>query len=182
MDWKAARGIVLPMPGRIVAVEKDPSEDWSPRTTLRVRAETVPAKPDSLWVIAQLKFIRTVVVACRNLPIGHRIASGDVRLEVREGAGRDGEYAEPEEVLGKEIYRPVSQGACLKRMHVREGRSPGSGDAVMIVAQKEGLRIEAPGRLLESGKEGDRVRVLNVATGTEVYGTMVDRNTVAVSF
>jgi flagella basal body P-ring formation protein FlgA len=67
-------------------------------------------------------------------------------------------------------------------MHIREGRNPGSGDPVIIVAQKEGLRIEAPGRLLEAGKEGDRVRVLNVATGTEVYATIVDRNTVTVSF
>lgn len=182
VDWKAARGIALPMPGRIVAVEKHPSEDWSLRTTLRVRAETGPGKTESIWVVAQLKFIRTVAVACRNLPIGHRIASGDLRLEVREGTGRDGEYAEPEELLGKEIYRPVSQGACLKRMHVRESRNPGSGDTVVIVAQKEGLRIQAPGRLLESGKIGDRVRVLNVATGTEVYATVVDRNTVAVSF
>lgn len=182
VDWKAARGIVLPMPGRIVAIDKDPSEDWSPRTTLRIRAETGPGTTDSIWVVVQLKFIRTVVVACRNLPIGHRIASGDVRLEVREGASRSGEYAEPEEVLGKEVYRPVSQGASLKHMHVREGRNPGSGDTVVIVAQKEGLRVEAPGRLLESGKEGDRVRVLNVATGTEVYATVVDRSTVAVSF
>lgn len=182
VDWQAARGISLPLPGRIVAVEKDPAEHWSPRTTLCVRAETGPGKADSFWVIAQLKFVRTVVVACRSLPIGHRIAPGDVRLEVKEGLGRDGEYGDIEEVVGKEIYRPVSQNACLKHMHIREGRSPGTGDAVVIVAQKEGLRIEAPGRLLENGKEGDRVRVLNVATGTEVYATVVDRNTVAVSF
>lgn len=182
VDWNAARGITLPMPGRIAAVEKDPSEDWSPRTTLRVRAEIGPDKTESIWVVAQLKFLRTVVVACRNLPIGHRIASGDVRLEVREGAGWDGAYVEPEEVLGKEIYRPVSQGACLKRMHIREGRDPSSGDTVVIVAQTQGLRVEAPGRLLQKGKEGERVRVLNVATGTEIYATIVDRNTVAVSF
>jgi flagella basal body P-ring formation protein FlgA len=182
VDWKAARGISFPMSGRIVAVEKEPSEEWAPRTTICVQAETEAGKTDSIWVVAQLTFTRTVVVACRSLPIGHKIAAEDVRVEVKEGPGRNGEYGDIEEVVGKEIYRPVSQNACLKRMHLREGRSPGTGDAVVIVAQKEGLRIEAPGRLLENGKAGDRVRVLNVATGTEVFATVVDRNTVAVSF
>ena len=39
-----------------------------------------------------------------------------------------------------------------------------------------------PGELLESGNPGDRIRVLNKASGKEVYATVVDANTVNVSF
>ena len=87
-----------------------------------------------------------------------------------------------EDVVGKIVERPISQGAALKKWHIREGGELRQGSAVSILAQKGCIQIEAPGKMLESGKPGDLIRVLNVATGREIYATVVDAKTVSVSF
>jgi flagella basal body P-ring formation protein FlgA len=86
------------------------------------------------------------------------------------------------DVVGKKVWRPVAKGACVKTWHVRAHRNMQRGDAVVIVAASGAIRVEAPGRLLESGNPGDRVRVLNNASGKEVYATVVDSKTVTVPF
>jgi flagella basal body P-ring formation protein FlgA len=104
-------------------------------------------------------------------------------MEIREGwRNHEDLYERVEEVVGKKVWRPVSKGACVKSFHVRDRRDMGRGDAVVIVAESGAIRVQAPGELLESGNPGDRVRVLNKASGKEVYATVVDANTVVVSF
>jgi flagella basal body P-ring formation protein FlgA len=115
--------------------------------------------------------------------MGHRIGQKDVDTEIREGwRNHEDLYSSAREVVGKKVWRPVSKGACVKSWHVRDRRDTKRGDTVVIVAQSGSIRVEAPGRLLEPGNPGDRVRVLNVASGKEVYATVLDAKTVSVSF
>jgi flagella basal body P-ring formation protein FlgA len=182
-QWELRRGDLLPLRGRIVGLEVASGARWRERTPIRVQVETDAGQSRTLWVQANLRRARTVVVACRNLPMGHRVSHQDVSTEVREGWRNHKDlYEEVGQVVGKQIWRPVSKGACLKSWHIRDRRDMQRGDAVVIVAQAGAVRVEAPGQLLESGNPGDRVRVLNVASGREIFATVVDAHTVAVSF
>jgi len=182
-QWDLRRGDQLPVRGELVGVKLASGAEWRAKTPIRAEVETTSGLVRTLWVTANLRRARSVVVANRTLPIGHCIGRGDVSTEMREGWRNHGNlYERAEEVVGKKVWRPVSKGACVKSFHVRDRRDMGRGDAVVIVAESGTIRVQAPGELLESGNPGDRVRVLNKASGKEVYATVVDANTVVVSF
>jgi flagella basal body P-ring formation protein FlgA len=182
-QWDLRRGDQLPVRGELVGVKLASGAEWRAKTPIRAEVETSSGLVRTLWVSANLRRARPVVVANRTLPIGHRIGRGDVSTEIREGwRNHENLYERAEEVVGKKTWRPVSKGACVKSFHVRDRRDMGRGDAVVIVAESGTIRVQAPGELLESGNPGDRVRVLNKASGKEVYATVVDANTVVVSF
>lgn len=181
--WELRRGEILPVQGELVGVKIASGAEWRAKTPIRAEVETDSGLVRSLWVTADLRRARPVVVARRNLPIGHRISRDDVATEVREGwRNHEHYYEQAEQLVGKKVWRPVSKGTCVKSFHVRDRRDMERGDAVEIVAESGAIRVQAPGELLESGNPGERVRVLNKASGKEVYGTIVDANTVSVSF
>ncbi len=182
-QWELRRGDSLPLRGKIIGIELPAGTRWRDRTPLRAEVETTSGQRRTLWINAVLQRARPVVVARRNLPMGHRIDQEDVTAEIR-GGWRDHKdlYSQTSDVVGKKVWRPVAKGACIKTWHVRAHRNMQRGDAVVIVAESGGIRVQAPGRLLESGNPGDRVRVLNSASGKEVYATVVDSKTVTVPF
>jgi len=182
-QWELRRGDLLPVQGELVGVKIASGAEWRAKTPIRAEVESTSGLVRTLWVTANLRRARSVVVARRNLPIGHRIGAEDVGTEIREGwRNHEDLYERAEEVVGKKVWRPVSKGACVKSFHVRDRRDMQRGDAVVILAESGAIRVQAPGELLESGNPGDRVRVLNKASGKEVYATVVDASTVAVSF
>ncbi len=182
-QWDLRRGDLLPLRGEIVDVNLAAGARWRARTPIRVKVETASGSSRTLWVTADLHRARTVVIARRALPMGHRIGPDDVTAEVREGwRNHEDLYARTGEVVGKKVWRPVSKGACVKSWHVRDRRDMAKGQYVVIIAESGAVRVQAPGQLLESGNPGDRVRVMNRASGKELYATVVDAHTVLVSF
>jgi flagella basal body P-ring formation protein FlgA len=182
-QWELRRGDLLPVRGEIVGVKLASGAEWRAKTPIRAEVETTSGLVRTLWVTANLRRARSVVVAHRTLPIGHRISPEDVGTELREGwRNHEDLYERATDVVGKKVWRPVSKGACVKSWHVRDRRDMQRGDDVVIVAESGAIRVQAPGELLESGNPGDRVRVLNKSSGKEVLATVVDANTVTVSF
>ncbi len=182
-QWELGRGDSLPPKGEILAVEKAPGSTWRTDMRMRVLIGNSAREAQAYWVTAGLSYSRKVLVACRNLPIGHLISRGDVRAEFREGWKTDRNVlARLEDVEGRSIRRPVSKGSFIKKWHVKESGTMRNGDAVDIIARKGGLTVKAPGLVMEAGAPGDTVRVLNTATGKEIYARVVDPKTVAVSF
>jgi flagella basal body P-ring formation protein FlgA len=56
------------------------------------------------------------------------------------------------------------------------------GDAVVCVAQRNGLRVTTPGEVKQDAGVGERVAVINRSSGKALIGRVVDRDTVAVEF
>jgi flagella basal body P-ring formation protein FlgA len=181
--WQLRKGDPLPIQGTILGLDLAPGARWRATTPMRMRIQTRAGGSETLWITAYLRRARTVVVACRTLPIGYHIGARDVRTETKVGWKSHEElYQSTDDVVGRKIRRPVSKGACVKSWHLGEGRNLRRGNTVVIVAQVGAVRVQAPGQLLESGNPGDRVRVLNVASGREVYATVLDAQTVSVSY
>ena len=182
-QWELRRGDRLPVRGEIVGVKLASGARWQAKTPMNAEVETASGQVHSLWVTASLRRTRSVVVARRTLPIGHCVGLDDVGTEIKEGwRNHEDLYERAEEVVGKKVWRPVSEGACVKSWHVRDRRDMQRGDDVVIVAESGAIRVQAPGELLESGNPGDRVKVLNKSSGKELYATVVDAKTVIVSF
>lgn len=182
-QWELRRGDQLPVEGELVGVKIASGAEWQAKTPIRAEVESTSGLVRTLWVTANLRRARSVVVAQRTLPIGHRIGPEDVGTELREGwRNHEDLHERAADVVGKKVWRPVSKGACIKSWHVRDHRDTQRGDTVVIIAEAGAIRVQAPGELLESGNPGDRVRVLNKASGKELYATVVDANTVTVSF
>ena len=183
VQWELGRGDSLPAAGTILRVEKARGADWKSKLPMRLFVETGAGKVQPHWITAHLQYGQTVLVACRTLPIGHQIRRGDFKAEfMDEWKGKGDLISTIEEVEGKQIRRPVSRGAHLKKWHVRVSTAINEGDTVSIIAQKGCIHIEAPGKIMEAGSPGDVVSVLNVATGKKIYATILDPKTVSVAF
>jgi hypothetical protein len=114
-QWELRRGDLLPVQGELVGVKIASGAEWRAKTPIRAEVESTSGLVRTLWVTANLRRARSVVVARRNLPIGHRIGPEDVGTEIREGwRNHEDLYERAEEVVGKKVWRPVSKGACVK--------------------------------------------------------------------
>jgi flagella basal body P-ring formation protein FlgA len=182
VQWELRRGDRLPRNGKIVRLEKVSGADWDKQVPVRVVVETDAGKRKTIWVTMDLISLRSVVVASETLPIGHIIGEGDVRLETKNDFRSNKDHlSDMDQVLGKRVRRPVSRGTCLKNWHLNtsEGNTK-KGSLVTIVAIRGYVRVEAPGKLLESGKAGDTVRVVNLTSGKLIHASVIDNNTVSV--
>ncbi len=182
VKWNFRHGNPLPLKGKIVELERTVHSDWKARTSIRIKIETA-GREQIFWLSLHLAYSREVIVARHNLVIGHRIDRQDILLETRAGwKYMENCYLPMDEVLGKGIGRPVSKGTCLKNFHISHNKAMKRGAAVVILAEKGNLRVEAPGKVLETGSPGEMVKVLNTLSGKEVYATVLDNSTVSVSF
>jgi flagellar basal body P-ring formation protein FlgA len=55
------------------------------------------------------------------------------------------------------------------------------GSAVTLVYESAGIRVETPGRAVEPGRVGDRIRVENADSGKVIAGQILDERTVRVN-
>ncbi len=182
VKWTFRHSSPLPLEGKIAGFELPSPARWKASTAIRMKIAAA-GREQPVWLALQLAYSRDVVVASHNLVSGQHIARPDIKVEFRSGwKYLEGSYLEMEDVLGKGIKRPVSKGTCIKKHHINYGTDMKRGDAVVILAEKGSLRVEAPGKVLETGSPGEMIRVLNTLSGKKVYATVLDNNTVAVSF
>ncbi len=107
-----------------------------------------------------------VVVAARRIPAGRAITAADLRVERwRAERVRPGTAAALEEVVGRQLRRPLGEGQA-----VAAGRSgPGSGDRAQRDRHRRGGgRLPAAqrcaGRALADAAVGEAVPVMNPAS------------------
>jgi flagella basal body P-ring formation protein FlgA len=183
MGWELLGGKELPLRGTVQEVSFSSGSKWQQTTPIGMLVKYEDGREEKLWARLRLRAACHVVVATRPLPIGHKISFEDVSLVVQEcWKGSDAYYCDVQEVIGKQMWRPVSRNEPLKRNVLKEAVAIQRGASVVIVAEKGRLRVEAGGRALEKGRQGEGIRVQNVLSGKELYATIVDGTTVKVEF
>lgn len=85
-----------------------------------------------------------------------------------------------EKFEGKLFTANLKRGKILRKANLEESWSIRKGQRVKIVWHDGALYIEAPGVALDSGKDGDRIRVRNLTSGKIVWGKIF-RGTVLVN-
>ena len=87
-----------------------------------------------------------------------------------------------EDALGYEAVNYLPNGRSLLQRSMKKPALGSKGEKIMILAEKNGMKITTPGILREDGYENTMVQVLNIESKKIIYGRLVDANTVKVSF
>jgi len=88
----------------------------------------------------------------------------------------------PEEVIGKEVLRPLPPRQPIRKVMLDDPPIIRKGDRVMIEARRGGLLVQAVGLAKAAGKSGDTISVKNTSSGREVIATILSAGLVEVGF
>jgi flagella basal body P-ring formation protein FlgA len=149
--------------------------------TVVVRVDGKPVR--RLLAVGTISVSTEVVVAVMPLSRDQIITRADVRLEERTLAQvPEGAMTDLQEVIGKRPRRSISSGTPL---HARLLEAPPviqKGSVVTVLINTPTLSVVMQGQAKEDGAVGEQIRVVNLASRKEIYGRVIDENTVRVDF
>ncbi len=124
-----------------------------------------------------------MVVARNYLPRHQVVEEKDVQIINKNVATLppDG-VTDPQDVLGKRTTLSINSQETLRKSMVEVPPGFKKGDRVVLLVERDHFRITAQGEVKEDGREGDRIRVVNTSSKKEVYGRVLDAQTVQVDF
>jgi len=124
-----------------------------------------------------------VIKTTRSIRKGDILSNEDIHVEtVKTERPWKNAIRKIDLALGYEATRTLSIGKILIPNFIKKPALGNRGDKILILAEKGGMKITAPGILKEDGYEDAMVRVLNMESKKIIYGRLVDSNTVKVSF
>ncbi|WP_213153532.1 flagellar basal body P-ring formation chaperone FlgA [Pseudomonas carnis] len=131
------------------------------RVTVKVRCEG--ASPWTVFVPAQVKLYRDVVVVARPLKRTGIIGYDDVALRERDiSLINQGYLTSLDQAVGQKLTRPVVTDQVLTLVHLEQAEVIRKGDQVVISASSGGLNVRMPGEALSNGGMSEQIRVKNL--------------------
>lgn len=164
---------------RPLVAQLPPSGKKTGRVTVGVRCEG--ESPWSLYVPARVSVMADVVVARRALKRGQRIRAEDLALEEQDLSRlHRAWFTRLDEVTGKVADRSVRPGRVINPKLLSDPLAVERGSRVNIVARIGGIQASMPGRALDDGALGERIRIKNLASKRELEARVVATGTVRV--
>ncbi|MDF1555175.1 MAG: flagellar basal body P-ring formation chaperone FlgA [Deferrisomatales bacterium] len=172
------------LPNPVAAEEFDlvarlPDGELPSPATLWVDVEAGGKRVGRAWVRLEIARGRPVLVLTRHVRRGDVIAAEDV--EVRSGQGGSGGYADPSQVVGKQLVRSLRAGSAPGPRDLEAVPLVDRGDLVRVVARVGGVLASTMGKSLETGGVGDLVRVENLQSGRQLIGVLQEGGVVEIA-
>ncbi|ANC04345.1 MULTISPECIES: flagellar basal body P-ring formation chaperone FlgA [Pseudomonas] len=150
------------------------------RVTVRVRCDGT--SPWTVFVPAQVKLFRDVVVMTRPLKRESVIGEGDVALRERDVSTLgQGFLSELDQAVGMKLLRPTVLDQVLTLQQLEQADVIRKGDHVVITARSGGLSVRMPGEALSKGGLTEQIRVRNLNSQRVVKATVVGPGQVEVA-
>ncbi len=131
------------------------------RVTVKVRCEG--SSPWTVFVPAQVKLFRNVVVTTRPLKRAGIIEPGDVALRERDiSLINQGFLVSTAEAIGQKLARPTVIDQVITQAHLEQAEVVRKGDQVVISATSGGLVVKMPGEALSNGGLNEQIRIKNL--------------------
>lgn len=93
----------------------------------------------------------------------------------------EGAYSDLAQVIGLEAKFAIYPGRAMMKGSVGEPALIDRNQVVELIYENAGLRIVTEGRALGRGAAGDRIRVMNIASRTTLFGTIAPDGSVLVA-
>lgn len=171
---------------RLTRCAEPPRAQWAPgskpsgNTTVNVRCAAPVAW--SIFVPVAIERHAEVLVVAQELARAQVIGQGDLQLEKRDLAQLSGGYlTDPAAVVGLTAKRRLMPGQVLTSAQVTPRRLVERGQEVVLYVVKPGLMVRMAGEALESGTEGERIRVRNRSSKRVVEGYVEPSGAVRVA-
>ncbi|KRP68435.1 flagellar basal body P-ring formation chaperone FlgA [Pseudomonas paralactis] len=131
------------------------------RVTVKVRCDG--ASPWTVFVPAQVKLFRDVVVVARPLKRTGIIGYEDVALRERDiSLINQGYLTSVDQAIGQRLTRPMVTDQVITLVHLEQAEVIRKGDQVVISASSGGLNVRMPGEALSNGGMSEQIRVKNL--------------------
>jgi flagellar basal body P-ring formation protein FlgA len=149
--------------------------------TLKIKVDNNIQK--TIRINNRVLVLQEVVKTTRLVKKGEILTKENIKMEniktelPLENAIQSVEYAS-----GYETSRNLPKGKIITQNIIKKPALVNKGDKILILAEKGGMKITAPGILKEDGFADAMVRVLNIESKKIIYGRLLDVNTVKVTF
>ncbi len=132
-----------------------------------------------MTVNALVDLYQKVVVADRYLKRHQEIQAEDLRvMPINIQQLPPDAVTNPQEVLGKRMIVNLNGREPFRASLLEIPPLVKKGDVVNIILERNSLRISCLGEIKEAGRKGDRVKLVNLGSKTELFGRVVDAATV----
>jgi flagella basal body P-ring formation protein FlgA len=136
-----------------------------------------------LYATTRLRFdikkYEQVAVASRAMAPRDLIAADNITFERRDiGRMPPGYFTDPNKILGLVVKRQLSPGTAISDSVLEKPVLIKRGKTLRIIAQAGGIEVTAPGVSLQSGSEGQFIRVQNTNSKKVITARVVDEETV----
>ena len=119
-----------------------------------------------------------IAVATRNIRPGNVLSASDI--VVIRGSTK-GAFEDASPIVGAEAAVALYAGRAILQGQIAPAASIERNQIVEINFASKGLSMTTEGRALARGAIGQRIRVMNLASKTPIFGTVQEDGTVRVS-
>jgi flagella basal body P-ring formation protein FlgA len=134
-------------------------------------------------ISARVDIYADVIVARHFLKKYQEIELSDIQITNKNIAVLPPDFVtEEKEVLGKRTTLSVNNQEVLRLSMLETPPLVNKGDRVILLIENDQFKITALGEVKEIGRKGDRIKLVNLSSKREVYGTVLDATTVRVDF
>lgn len=134
-------------------------------------------------VSGKVSISQAIVRAAARIRSGQIIGHEDVVLaEDGHHKGHEDVFSHIDAVIGKKARRNIRSGQPITGRMIEDPPMVKKGNEVLLKAENALIKVTALGRVLQDGRVGDQVRVLNTTSGKEVLAVVEGPGLVSVSF
>lgn len=150
------------------------------RVTVRVSCQG--SSPWSVFVPAQVRLYRHVIVASKSLLRDTVLSESDVSIAERDVSNlSQGYLTRFDEVLGTKLTRPVQPDQVIAPNQIELAKAVRKGDHVVITARSGTISVRMPGEAMADGVPGKQIPVKNRRSGRTVKARVVAPGQVEVA-
>jgi len=132
---------------------------------------------------ARVDIYADVIVPRHFLKKHHEIQADDIQIANKNIAALPQDVVTQEkEVLGKRTTLSINNQEALRLSMLELPPLVNKGDRVILLVENDQFKITSVGEVKEVGRKGDRIKLVNLSSKKEVYGRVLDANTVQVDF
>jgi flagellar basal body P-ring formation protein FlgA len=174
--------VTMPAGDLELKVRTRPGFDHLGSISATVEAWVDGAMVRSISVPVRVSQQAEVLVAARPIGRAAPIGPEDVRMERRELTAGQEPLRDPGALLGRQAIRNIAAGEPILASLLGQPSLVRRGDMVVLTAEARGIRAVTQGEAKEDGKAGQVIRVRNLTSNREVYGTVDAERSVRVAF